>query len=72
LQAAFDRLIQPVSHDSRRVFHPLWTGLTRPTRCGRAGSSASRSSHGITLVVLVAIAIGIYVGAFVILSPMMG
>lgn len=27
---------------------------------------------GITLVVLIAIAIGIYVGAFVILSPMMG
>jgi hypothetical protein len=27
---------------------------------------------GITLIVLVVIAIGIYVGAFVILSPMMG
>ncbi|HWF28562.1 MAG TPA: hypothetical protein VG327_09315 [Mycobacterium sp.] len=27
---------------------------------------------GITLVVLIIIAIGIYVGAFVILSPMMG
>jgi hypothetical protein len=27
---------------------------------------------GITLVILIAVAIGIYVGAFVILSPMMG
>ena len=27
---------------------------------------------GITLVVLIALAVGIYVGAFVILSPMMG
>jgi hypothetical protein len=27
---------------------------------------------GITLVILIAIAVGIYVGAFVILSPMMG
>ena len=27
---------------------------------------------GITLVILIALAVGIYVGAFVILSPMMG
>ena len=46
LQLAFDRLIEPVSHDSRRVFHPIWTGLTRPTHFGRVGSSASRSSPG--------------------------
>jgi hypothetical protein len=29
-------------------------------------------ADGITLVVLIVVAVGIYVGAFVILSPMMG
>jgi hypothetical protein len=42
------------------------------TRYGRAWLKRVAVIAGITLVILIAIAVGIYVGAFVILSPMMG
>jgi hypothetical protein len=43
------------------------TGKTRTRTLGRIAVIA-----GITLVLLIVIAVGIYVGAFMILSPMMG
>jgi len=60
-----------VSHDRRRVFHPPWTRarpeIQRTRRIRRVALIAV-----ITLVILVLIAVGIYVIAFVILSPMIG
>jgi len=61
-----------VSHDRRRVFHPAMdTGETaeiqRTRRIRRVALIAV-----IALVILVLIAVGIYVIAFVILSPMIG
>jgi hypothetical protein len=52
---------------STRYGRPDVTGTLRTRRLKRVAVIA-----GITLVILIAIAVGIYVGAFVILSPMMG
>ena len=69
--------ICPDVQTAYQMAHHVSTGHTVP--CGPNNganflfiSDLTNKATGITLIVLVVIAIGIYVGAFVILSPMMG
>jgi hypothetical protein len=70
-----DAAFESVSHDRHRVVRRTWTPisakLTLPTRSWRRLKRVAVIA-GITLVISIVFAVGIYVGAFVILSPMMG
>jgi hypothetical protein len=66
LEPALDAALQPVSHDPD-IGEADTTEALRARRLKRVAVIA-----GITLVILIVLAIGIYVDAFVILSPTMG
>jgi hypothetical protein len=68
---ALDAAFEPVSHDRRRVFGRIWTRISADTLRARRLKRVAVIA-GITLVILIVLAVGIYLGAFVILSPMMG
>jgi hypothetical protein len=65
-------VLKPVSHDRPRVFRSPSKRARRRKFGALAAFAASRLSPLSPLAVLVFIAVGVYVIAFVILSPMLG